>query len=89
MAQHIREGRSQLQDIMLILNGELDARRQNIARHQEFQERQHQERLRQLHEVHTLGNRLGEVASNLAVLMDGLRGRPARRSLSGSNDNDD
>ncbi|XP_064633549.1 mucin-2-like [Lineus longissimus] len=85
MAEHIRDGRSQLHDIMGILNNELETRRQSIARHQEFQERQHAERLRQLHEVHTLGRRLGEVASNLAVLMNGLRQVPTRRNLGNDN----
>lgn len=77
---HLQESRTRLDNIMTSFSGELDRGRQEIAEFQLERERRRQE---QLEEVRELGQRLGQVASELRRLLE------QRRHIHNFSDDDD
>ncbi|XP_055883904.1 uncharacterized protein LOC106077903 [Biomphalaria glabrata] len=76
----LRESRSRLDSLMSTFSGELDSSRQEMIDFQLERERQRRE---QLEEVRELGQRLGQVASELRRLLE------HRRFITSFSDNDD
>ncbi|CAL1526528.1 unnamed protein product [Lymnaea stagnalis] len=76
----LQESRSRLDNLMTSFSGELDRSRQEMAQFQQERERQRRE---QLEEVRELGQRLGQVASELRRLLE------HRRFISSFSDEDE
>ncbi|XP_074645097.1 uncharacterized protein LOC141901635 [Tubulanus polymorphus] len=74
IGSQVRDGRHQLHNLMNVLSGELTQSSSPTIGTEPVSPGNHVRRMRQLQEIHGLGRRLGEVATNLAVLMSGFRG---------------
>ncbi|XP_005089295.1 uncharacterized protein LOC101851456 [Aplysia californica] len=79
----LQESRNRLDNLMSSFSGELDRSRQEMADFQQERERQRRE---QLEEVRELGQRLGQVASELRRLLEHRRHLPV---FSDDDDDDD
>ena len=81
----LQESRNRLDNLMSSFSGELDRSRQEMA---EFQQERERQRREQLDEVRELGQRLGQVASELRRLLEHRRNLPHHTGLSDDSDED-